>query len=107
MISPARLEKALTYLAETDEVCASHKAEVARSEYMAKVADAMAFKLAEGNNEERKVEARLAQPVIEAWEKHFKAVQAYETIRAKREREILIVDVWRSLNANRRTGQVQ
>lgn len=102
MIDETKLERAMNYLAETDEVGAELKTNVARSEYMAKVAESMAFNLLEGPMEARKHEARVAGAVKEAWESHFKAMQAYEVVRARRERAVLTVDVWRSQNANRR-----
>lgn len=102
MIEEAKLEAAMNYLATTDEVCAELKTNVARSEYMAKVAESMAFNLLEGPMEARKNEARVATSVKDAWESHFQATQAYEIVRARRERAVLTVDVWRSQNANRR-----
>lgn len=102
MIDDALLDKAMNFLADTDEPCAELKANVARSEYLAKVSESLSFTLATGNNEERKADARTSQTVQEAWEKHFAAVEAYERMRARRERAILTIEVWRSQNANRR-----
>ncbi len=102
MIDEAKLERAMNYLAETDEVGAELKTNVARTEYMAKVAESMVFNLLEGGAEVRKHCARADSAVREAWETHFKALQAYEVVRARRERAVLTVDVWRSQNANRR-----
>ncbi len=106
LVSEDRLEKALSYLAQTDEACAEAKAHVLRTEHLAKVAEALAFKATEGPVELRKQIARLAGPSREAWEAHFQAVVAYETLRAKREKEVLVIETWRSLNANQRKGNV-
>ena len=105
MIDDARLEKALRYLATTDADCASLKADVARTEYLAKRHEALVFQLSDGSVEARKAEAKSSGEVAEKWEQHFKAIEAYESIRAKRETESVIVDTWRSMNANRRQGQ--
>lgn len=105
-ISDDRLESALAYLASTDKEVADLKANVARSDYLAKVRESFAFKAADGNNEERKHEARTADDVQAAWEKHFVAIADHEKLRAKRETEILVIETWRSLNANRRQGAI-
>ena len=102
MIDEQKLERAMNYLAETDETCAELKANVARTDYLAKVAEALAFNLCEGSNDVRKNEARVAAPVREAWEAHFSAMKAYEVVRARRERAILTIEVWRTISANRR-----
>lgn len=107
IVTDKKVEKALDFLADTDEELAKLKADVGRTEHLAKVAEALAFKLADGNNEERKAEARVADQVQERWEAHFKAVGAFEMIRAKRERAAITIDLWRSLQANRRMGHVQ
>ena len=102
MIDESTLERAMDYLSDTDVECAALKADVHRSEYLAKVAEALAFQLAEGSIEAKKAEAKRVTTVQDAWEKHFSAMQAYEIVRAKRERAVLTVEVWRSMNANRR-----
>lgn len=102
MIDEAKLERAMEFLAQSDEMGAELKANVARTEYLAKVAESMCFNALDGPMEARKNEARVADSTKVAWEKHFQALQAYEVIRAKRERAVLTVDVWRSQNANRR-----
>jgi 23S rRNA U2552 (ribose-2'-O)-methylase RlmE/FtsJ len=109
MITETRLEKALRFLAETDSEYAALKSDMLRSEYLAKTAEALAFKhlKAEGGGvEECKQSARLSEAVQAAWEKHFSAVQAFEEIRARRERETIVIDVWRSLESSRRAGLV-
>lgn len=106
MITDELLERAMTFLAESDIECAELKANVARSEYLAKVGESLAYTLASArktlNVEGCKAEARTSQTVMDAWEKHFSAVKAYEVMRARRERAVLTVEVWRSQNANRR-----
>ena len=102
MISTDRLQKAMTFLAETDEPCANLKADVARKEYLTKLAEAKAFHLTEGSVEARKAEAKASLGVQEAYDVYFKMIAEYERLKAKRETETLVVEVWRSLNANRR-----
>jgi hypothetical protein len=106
MIDDARMEKALDYLARTDEKCAELRSEVLRTEYLAKLKEAGGFLLAEGTVDERKSTAKVAPEVQSEWDLHFKAVAAYETMRARRERAVLTVEAWRSYSANRRAGNI-
>lgn len=96
----------MDYLASSDELCAVLKGGVQRAEFMAKVTERLAFSRETGNNEERKAKAGTSAEVIEAHEAYFNAVVEYEKVRAKRERAVLTVEVWKSLNANRRMGMV-
>ena len=106
MITSDRLQKALTYLAETDESCAEAKAQVERCAYTCKHARALEFQIAEGSIEARKAAAEVSAAVQKAEDQRIAAIIAYEKLKAKRETEALIVDVWRSLNASRRAGNI-
>lgn len=108
LVTEDRVDRALGYLCETDREMAAWKGMVLRTEHTAKVAEAMAFKLSEGSSaEERKQLSRTTPEVLKKWEEHFEAVTQYETVKARREREILIVDLYRTESANRRQGNVQ
>lgn len=106
MISDERMEKALKYLATTDEEAAEAKTQVSRAEYLAKRVRARQFLLAEGNIEVRKATAETSQEASSADEELANAILAYEKIRARRTTEELVIEVWRSLGANRRAGNV-
>lgn len=106
MISEERLQKALTYLAETDEPSALLKADVARKEYACKLGRSIEFIEANGSVELRKAVADSSTRVVRAEEELVMAILAYEKIKAKRATQELVVEVWRSLNANRRQGQI-
>jgi hypothetical protein len=107
MIDLEKVESALAYLARTDEELAEAKCEVARTEYLAKLSEAFAFKAATGDTvKDRETVARTAQGPQEAWNGHFSAIATYEKLRAKRERAALTIDVWRSINSNRRAGMI-
>lgn len=107
MISDDRLQKALTYLAETDEEAAMLKTDVERREYLKKRVRAIEFLAAEGKSvEERKARAEMSTEVENVEHDYCNALQRYEHIAAKRKTEALIVDVWRSINSNRRAGIV-
>lgn len=107
LISEQRVEKALGIIAETDREVAAWKGQELRTEFFAKTTEALAFKSAEGSSaEERKQMARLAPEVQKAWEEHFVAVTKHAEVRARREREFAVIEVWRSINANQRKGNV-
>lgn len=106
MIPDARCNKALHYLADTDESCAELKTDVLRREYALDLAKKRVFLLAAGNIEERKATAETSNDVQTAVVEHLKATVAFEKVRAKRTTEAMIVDTWRSVNANRRSGNV-
>lgn len=104
MISDDRLQKAMTYLAETDAECAELKVTCERYEYLKKRRRAAAFLAATGNVEERKAKSELNDDVERVEREHMDVLVQFEQMAAKRKTEALIVDVWRSLNANRRQG---
>ena len=105
-ITNDRLSECLDYLARTDQEAAELKADVERQEYMFKRQKALAFKLAEGTVADRNAIAETAGDTGVAAEKWFTAIKESETVRAKRQTAALIVEVWRSMNANRRTGNI-
>jgi hypothetical protein len=101
------MERALQFLAETDEKAASLKADVARTEYVAKLRESSAYLTASGETvKERESIAKTAPDVQEGWDLHFKAIAEFEKVRARRERAVLVCDLFRTLAANRRAGQV-
>jgi hypothetical protein len=109
MVTAERLDKAMNLLATTDLECATRKAQVLRTEFMAKHAEALVYKALgnEGSVEDRKQAVRLHESVVKAWDEHFNAVRDFEALKARREREVLVVELWRSMNANRRAGNIQ
>ena len=106
MIDNDRLQKALTYMAETDEPCAEWKTNVERNTWLCKHARAITYEGVDGKSvEDRKMAVERALVVTQAEERRINSILEYEKLKAKRETEALIVEVWRSLNANRRQGQ--
>ena len=106
MISQQRLEKALTYLAETDEPLAEAKGEILRLENLIKRVNYRLFLSAEGSVEARKAAAGKSEETAKLEEELVSATVRYEGMKAKRETESTIVEVWRSINASRRAGNV-
>ena len=106
MISSDRLQQALTYLATTDESCAKAKAYLMGLEELTKSVKAERFLIAIGTNGERDAVAYASANYREHIEKIGEATYSYEMVRNKRMTEALIVEVWRSENANRRIGNI-
>ena len=108
MISQDRLQKALTYLAETDEKCAVSGVNVERQKYMQEL---IIDRYRITKNKEGTVgyiEA-LARQDVEyklATEAMFMSLTDYKKMSAKRKTEELIVDVFRTEAANRRIGVI-
>lgn len=106
MISEDRLQKAMKYLAETDEPAANAKALVEGLKIQEKTIIAIVFLRVDGTNQEREMKARVDPAHVQWREKHKEAVVDFELYRNKRTTEALVVEVWRSINANRRSGNV-
>lgn len=107
LIDDRRLEQSLKKLAVTDGPVASLHADVERAEYRAKAVKDAIFLRSEGSVAERNAIAGTHPEYSAAMETYFSAIQAHETMRNERSREMLIVDVWRSLSSARTKGLIQ
>lgn len=96
----------MVYLSETDEKSADLKADVDRSEYKAKVTKATVFLHMTGTVAEREAEAVKANETQDAYRAHFQAIRDYQAVANRRELERLVCEIWRSVNANRRQGNL-
>jgi len=104
VISEDRLEKAMRFLAETDEELAEAKGEVLRCEQLLKRIQYRLFKSADGSIELRKATAGVSEETARAEEELVSAIVQYEKLKAKRETESTVVEVWRTLESSRRKG---
>jgi hypothetical protein len=107
LINDARLEKALTHIAQTDERVAELHAEVERAEYRAKAVKDAVFLRSEGSVAERNAIAGTHPEYQAAMETYFGALKDHEAMRNGRSREMLICDVWRSMSSARTKGLIQ
>jgi hypothetical protein len=107
LITEARLQKALTYLAETDEPAAALRADAERAEFKAKaIKDAM-FLAADGSSvAERMAIAGKCEQFATAMDEYFAALRASDAMRNKRSTESIVIDCWRSLNSGRNKGNI-
>lgn len=106
MVSEDRLEKALRFLAESDEQFAESKVNMLRLDYAADLARKRVFLGETGNNEERKAKAEASDHVQAVIGTYLDSVGVFEKLRAKRTTEELIVEVFRTLEASRRQGRI-
>lgn len=107
VVDDARLDAAMCYLAETDLEFAHSRGMMLRTEYLAEVAESIVYKsIQEGSVEDKKRAAKVAPETQKAMEEYFGCVVQFETLKARRAREVLVVELWRSTNANRRVGNV-
>ena len=90
--------------AETDEECARLKRAVEAADYVAKKTKSIEFLAASGNVEERKSVAESSAAYEEKRNLYFDTLEVYERMQNERETIQLRIDVWRSINANRRHG---
>lgn len=106
MISNDRLQQSLTYLATTDEPCAKAKALLTGLEEFTKSIRADEFIKSSGTNGERESKAFASH----AYKAHILKIESatydYELMRNKRKTEELIVEVWRTVSANQRKGNI-
>lgn len=103
-ITQEQMEDALQYLSDTDETCAALRADMERAEFRAKRTEQAIFKISDGTVAERTATAKTSTDTESAYEKYFEALQKFEAMRNKRATKAIVIDTWRSLNANRRQG---
>lgn len=101
-----QVERALNYLAESEEAYAQAVAKREAKEAGAKIARESAFLGATGSVAERQAMAGTSHEVRAALEALEAAYYELEILKAKRQRALLVIEVWRSLNSNRRAGIV-
>lgn len=99
-----RVDSAMHKLAETDAEVADAKVAVLRSELKAKSVEALIYTALTGSIEDRKQAVRLDPRFEQAWEDHFKAVGLHERLKNYREREVLVVELYRSVLSARKAG---
>jgi hypothetical protein len=98
------MERALKYLAETDQDVAEAKGEILRLENLIKRVQYRLFLSSSGSVEARKAEAGKSEETAKLEEELVSATVKYEGLRAKRDTERTVIEVWRSLESSRRQG---
>lgn len=106
LINEERLQKALTYLATTDEPAADLRADAERAEFKAKAIKDAVFLAKAGTVAERQALAGASGEYCSAMDEYFDALKASDAMRNKRSTESIVVDCWRSLNSGRNKGNI-
>jgi hypothetical protein len=106
VIDIPRRDKALRFLVETDEVAAKAKAYMIGLEKQEKTVLAVEILKCKGSVQERDAIARTSAGYKEWLSKYEGSVFDFEKLRNERNSEELLVECWRSENANRRAGNI-
>lgn len=106
LISETRLQKALEYLATTDEPAAGLRADVERAEFKAKGVKDAVFLTCEGSVAERQAIAGTNKEYTASMNEYFEALRVSDAMRNKRATESIVIDTWRSLNSGRNKGNI-
>jgi hypothetical protein len=101
-----RVEEALILLSSTDASHAALSGQVKYLEEGLKQAKSHSFLLAEGTVAEREAKALSSVKYAEAVFAWTEALKAFKKIDNERNHEMRVIDIWRSLQANRRMGQI-
>lgn len=104
VVSDDRKWQSLVYLAQTDMESAELEGEVMRAERLLDMVKSKLFLSESGTVAERQHSANAHESTSEAHEAWVRAVVAHKGIRAKRATAQILIDVWRSEQANRRQG---
>ena len=104
MISEDRAEKALRFLVDTDEAAALAKAEMERAEFAYKRTREAVFTHSTGTVAERQASAMQHESTKDAHERFVQSIALYNKLNNKRDTERIVMDAWRTLQANRRQG---
>lgn len=104
MIDENRIQKAIDYLLETDFTCAEAKVNAERLKYVGKRKRAHVVLVEVGTGQVKDAKSEIDAEVIKADDLYFECLQAYEQMSAKRKTEQLVIEVWRTEQANLRKG---
>lgn len=102
-----RVERALNYLAETDEPAAKAKTLYHGFEAQIKTVQALEFKKLPKSGmtiPEKEAEVYTSQPYIEHHKKIYEAMLDFELFRNRRNTAELLLEYWRSVNSNKKAG---
>ena len=108
MITEKRLEESLKYLADTDETSAKANAQVKYLDRLLKRKKALHIT---GNNEDKSISAKEQTYYVSdiykaAVDELFDAEVKSNTLDNKRDKEALIIDLFRTLEASRRKNNI-
>lgn len=106
MITDDKAEKALDYMASTEDSCAKAKGRMKVADQLRKTAKAVAFLRHEGTGVVREQEAYASQEFIDAVKEIDDSTVDYEILNLRRKRAEWTIEMWRTQNANQRRGNI-
>ena len=107
MITNDQAEKALLYLAESEQEYARYRALRETEKERLKIVHAsLAMDSTESSQSAKSLDSYSNNSYIEALAQYHEAIEAYYLIEAKRKRAEITVEVWRTEEASRRRGNV-
>jgi hypothetical protein len=106
MIKEDRVEKALTFLRKTDELCAKAKALMKGLDDQKKTIHAIQYLKSTGAQGEKDKIALASDEYAAHLDKVKSSIYEYEELKNRRDTEILVIETWRSMNANQRRGNI-
>jgi uncharacterized protein YdeI (YjbR/CyaY-like superfamily) len=101
-LTPEKAAEIQTWLATTDLKFAELRGEMEMAELLCRKVRSRMFLAADGNNEERKHEAEIADETQAADDAYIAAKVEYEKLKARRERGEKWWTMWQSLESTRR-----
>lgn len=103
-----KMERALAYLADTDKPYGQWRARINALEYQIKVAEAQGYRdnADSGTQEYIKSMARTSEAYKNLVNDYAEAELEYEVIGARRKTAELIIEVFRTISANQRRGNI-
>lgn len=105
IVSDKNVSTALEYLAIDPHPVAMARKNVTDTENKAKQVYARAFLAASGSVESRKATAEVSAEYIEAKAEEAEAIQELERYRSRARAAEMLIEVWRSENANARAAE--
>lgn len=106
-INDGQLFEDLSFLSSTDVEAAKLKVDELRQKYIMERTEENEYLAADGTVADRKAKAKQTKKYLDQESVYLKAYEDHEVLKAQRYSAILRVEVWRSMNANRRQGNVQ
>jgi len=106
VITQNRMEKALTFLAETSDQMAELDDEYRSAALAVKKIKAAVYVAESGGVEQRKALAENHPETLSAEQRESDAHLAYQKLKNKRDFEDKYIEVWRSVNSSRNRGNI-
>lgn len=104
MITDAKCEESIHYLHDSDDEAAVAKTDVTKAEDEVKAIESAIFLRVEGSVEQRKALSRTDAETVKARNEYYSSLLKFERLYNKRKTAERIIELWRSINSNRRAG---